>query len=154
MADLSLFLQLESRLVGPAGLEILKKLVGLRMQQIKVEVFHAAVFQLLREELADALRAHLEHAVGELVGNQVALARVAAGQAGPQCLLALAAMVAVGRVKIVEAVLQEIVDHGRHLFDINLSVLFRQSHAAESEILLYFRENLVHYGVFCLHKGR
>ena len=102
------------------------------VQQVVVEVVHAAAFELLLKKGQHVL-AGLEHAGGELVRQDVALARVTRGEAVSDRKLALAVEVAVGGVEIGEAGGEELVHHLTYLFLVHLVAEHGQAHHAETE---------------------
>ena len=135
MAHLALLLQLKGRLVGAALLVVGIAALALGMHQIEVEVIDAAGLQLAFEQGAD-IRLGLEEAAGKLVGQDVLVPGVAAGEAGLQRRLALALDVAVGGIKIIEARVQERIHHLLRFLQIHLIAVHGQAHAAESKIFL------------------
>ena len=139
MAQLALRLHGESGLIGPAALELLKVAAVLGVHQIEVEIIHAADVQLGQDEGAH-VGLGLEVGIGELVGEQILAAVIARGEALAEYLLALAAVVAVGGVEVVEAGAEEGVHHLLHLGDIDFAVGHGEAHAAEAEIAVDLRE--------------
>lgn len=137
VAHLALGLQLERRLVGAAVLEVLVVCRPLRVHEVEVEIVNAAGFELALEEGAD-VRLGLEEALGQLVGQDVLVTAMAARQALFQRQLALAVKIAVGGVKVVEALRQKIVDHLLRLLNVDIFALHRQAHTAKAKILLNF----------------
>lgn len=102
MADLALGLEVERRLIRAARLELLKILGILGVHEVKVKIIHTAGRKLARKERAD-VGLGFKKASGQLIGQDIAFARVTAGQAGSERRLASAADVAVRGVEIVEA---------------------------------------------------
>ena len=143
MADPALGFQRKGGLVGAAGLELFKIVGVLGVHQVKIKVVHAAGLQLAFKKRAD-VSLGLEIAVGQLVGQTVGLAGVAAGQTLFQGQLTLAANVTVGGVKIVESLRQKLVHHAGGLGNVHLVVVHRQAHTAKAEILFHFI-HLLHY---------
>ena len=143
MADPALGFQRKGGLVGAASLELFKVVGVLGVHQVKIKVVHAAGFQLAFKKRADVSLC-LEIAVGQLVGQTVGLAGVAAGQALFQGQLTLAANVTVGGVKIVESLRQKLVHHAGGLGNVHLVAVHRQAHTAKAEILFHFI-HLLHY---------
>lgn len=133
MADLALGLEVERRLIRAARLELLKILGILGVHEVKVKIIHTAGRKLARKERAD-VGLGFKKASGQLIGQDIAFARVTAGQAGPERRLASAADVAVRGVKIVEALRQKCIDHLLCLGKIDLLALHGQPHTAEAEI--------------------
>ena len=135
VADLPLGLERKSRLIGAVRLEILKDLRALRVHQIIVEIVHAAGRQLLLEHGAD-VRLGVEEVFRQLVRQQKALARIAAGETVAERQLALALQIAVRRVKIVEARVQKRIHHAAGLRRVHFLSLHRQAHKTEAEFSL------------------
>ena len=133
MADLALGLEVERRLIRAARLELLKILGILGVHEVKVKIIHTAGRKLARKERAD-VGLGFKKASGQLIGQDIAFARVTTGQAGPERRLASAADVAVRGVEIVEALRQKFIDHLLCLGKIDLLALHRQPHTAEAEI--------------------
>ena len=132
--------QRESRFIGAAGFELLEFVRVLRVHEIKIEIINAAGGQLLREKRANLLLA-FEETAGQLVGEDVLIAGVTAGQTGSERGFAFALNVAMRGVKIVEAFSEKGIDHLPGLVEIDLAALHRQAHCAETEILfdsIYF----------------
>lgn len=73
----------------------------------------------------------LEEGGGQLVRQDIALARVAARQTLAQGQLALALQIAAGRVEVVKARVQKRVDHAAGLRRVDVLAVHRQAHAAE-----------------------
>ena len=134
MADLALGLEGEGRLIGAAVPVVLVVCHALGVHQIKVKVVHAAGCKLALKERADVLFL-FKIGPAQLVGQDIVLPRVTAGQALLQGQLALALKVAVGRVKIIEALLQKAVHHLFCLLYIDVLADHGQAHTAEAEIL-------------------
>ena len=134
MAHLSLLFQLEGRLIGPALLVVGIAAFALGVHQVEVEVLHAAGIQLALQQGPD-VRLGFEKAAGELVGQDVLVPGIAAGEALFQRRLAFALDIAVGGVKIVKARLQKGIHHFLGLLDIHLFALHRQPHAAKAKVL-------------------
>ena len=135
MADLALGLELEGRLVGMTLFIVAVIARALGVHEIKVEVINAAGLQLALEEGPD-IRLCLEKVAGQLVGEDVLFARIAAGQAGLERRLALALNVAVRGVEIVEARFEERVHHAAGFGRVDLRAVHGQAHTAEAEVLL------------------
>ena len=135
MLDFALGLQRKSGLIGPAFFEMLVKHCTLGVHQVEIKIVHTAGFQLALEKGTD-VSLSFEESAGQLVGQDVAVAGVAAGQAGLQRRLAPALKVAVGRVEVVEALLQKIIDHPAGLSQIDLTILQGQAHTAKTEVFL------------------
>ena len=139
MADLAFGLELLRDLKSIAAAELLIVVSGQRVQQVEVEIFDAAGLQLAFQERADILL-FVEEAVAQFVGQQVAVPRVTAGQAGAHGLLAQTAQVAVRGVKIAETACDEIVHHTADLVGVHAvgGAVFagdhRQAHHAETEL--------------------
>ena len=131
--NLSLGLQFKSGFVGAALLEMRIIPRSLRVHQIEIEIIDAAGFKLTFEEGTD-ISLGLEEIRRQLVGQYVAVARIAAGKTGFQCFLALALQISVRGVKIVEARVQKSVNHTVRLGYVNFAVLHRQTHTSEAEI--------------------
>ena len=132
VADLSLGLELEGGLVGPAGLEVLEVAGVLGVHQVEVEIFRAAGLELPLEQGTD-LGLGLKEDVGQFVREQIAVSGIAGGQALAEGGLAFAAVVAVGRVEVVEAGLEEGIRHPANLGGVDLLAVHREAHAAEAE---------------------
>ena len=134
MPDLALGLQLLGDLIGVTFLEMGVVPGPLGVHQVEIEIVHPAGLQLALKEGPDVLL-RLKEVGGELVGQDVLLPGIAAGEAGLQRPLALALQVAVGGVEVVEARAQEGVDHFRRLRDVDLFALHRQAHESKAKIL-------------------
>ena len=81
---------------------------------------------------------------GKLVGQDVAVSWVSFSQAFPDGDLALFREIAVRGIEVVKASFQVQVKHFADLFhDDVLVFVYRQSHAAETELVMNFREKLV-----------
>ena len=93
MLDFALGLQRKSGLIGPAFFEMLVKHCTLGVHQVEIKIVHTAGFQLALEKGTD-VSLSFEESAGQLVGQDVAVAGVAAGQAGLQRRLAPALKVA------------------------------------------------------------
>ena len=116
------------------------------MHQIKIEIIYAAGFQLLLEEGTDVL-VFLNVVAGQLVGKDVCFPGIAGGQAFLQRDLALAVKIAVGGVKIVEAVREKHVHHFAGFFKIHFLALHGKAHTAETKIFLHFVKTGLHIGI-------
>ena len=134
MADLALGLEGKGRLIGAAGLEMRIVALALRVHQVEVKILDAAGLEPLLKQWAD-VRLGLEEVRRQLVGQDIAVAGIAAGEAGLQRGLALALQIAVGGIEVVEARVQKRVHHAACLREVDLAVLHRQKHAAEDEVL-------------------
>ena len=132
--DLPLRFQLQRRLIGPAAFEHGEVFHTLGVHQVEVKVVHAAGFQLALEEGANVLLL-FEVEVGQLVGENITVAGIAAGQTLPQGQLAFAAQIAVGGVEVVETRLQKGVHHPAGLEYVHRAVLHGQAHCAKAKIL-------------------
>ena len=155
MPDFSLRLQFQRRLVSPAAGIFFEPRPALCVHQIEVEIIHPAGLQLLRKQRPDFLLGFKE-VVGQLVGQNVLIPLIPGGEAGFDGLFALAAEVAVGGVKIVEARRQKGIHHLRGLLDIHRIAHHRQAHKAKTELLLNFRKDRFHIHVsftFCCGAG-
>ena len=148
MPDLSLLFQVERRLIGAAAPELFKIFTRLRVHQIEVEILHAACLELALKEGTDVLL-FLEIGLGQFVGENERLARMALDEAVAQRRLALARKIAVRRIEVVEALGQEGVDHALELRVIDLAPLHRQAHAAEAEIFMYVFKHPLSSLCFC-----
>ena len=81
---------------------------------------------------------------GKLVGQDVAVSWVSFSQTFPDGDLALFREIAVSGIEVVKASFQVQVKHFADLFhDDVLVFVYRQSHAAETELVMNFREKLV-----------
>ena len=108
------------------------------MQQVEVEVFHAALFELL---LKDRFGVELLHTLDDLmsrklIGKIKALPRVAReGLAYGK--LGAAAVIGIGRVKVIDPARNSTVDHAVELLLIDVLILAagdeRKTHRAEAE---------------------
>ena len=117
----------------------------LGMHQVEVKILHTAGFQLLLEQGTDIL-VFLDEVAGEFIDQDVLVPGIAGGQAFFQRKFALAAQIAVGGIKIVEACRQEGIHHFVGFFNVHLAVYHRQTHTAEAEVLFNF-------GKISCHKG-
>ena len=104
------------------------------MHQVKVKIVDAAGLQLALKERTNVFF-FFEKGHGQLVGQNIAAARMAAGKTGFDRLFAFALQIAVRGVKIVETGVQKGVDHLTGLLDINRAVFHRQAHKAKAEVL-------------------
>ena len=121
MADLALGLEGKGRLIGAAGLEMQIVARALRVHQVEVKILDAAGLELLLKQRAD-VRLGLEEVRRQLVGQDIAVAGIAAGEAGLQRGLALALQIAVGGIEVVEARVQKRVHHAACLREVDLAV--------------------------------
>ena len=83
MLDLALCQQFQGHFVSPKLLIAAEAVLILSMHQVKIEIIYAAGFQLGLEQRPDILGLGDEMA-GQLVGQDVAFPRMAAGQAFPE----------------------------------------------------------------------
>ena len=135
MADLSLFLEFQCRLIRMTFLELFKLFNILGMHQIKVKILHSAAFQLGLKKRADILF-FFEEISCQLIRENIAFSRVTARQAVFDRKLALSADIAARRVKVIESLFQEIIDHLTDLFLVHLFPDHRETHTAKSKIFL------------------
>ena len=136
VANFALCLQREGRLIGPALLVVGVVAGTLGVHQVEVKVIYTAGIQLALEEGAD-VRLGLEVVGRELVRQNVAVARIPAGQARLQRRFALLLQIAVSGVKVVEPRLQKGVHHLCALRQIHFAVFQSgQAHKAKTKILL------------------
>ena len=112
------------------------------MEPVVVEVVHAALFQLFVE---DALQVGLfiDGPHGHLGGHGEGLTRVALDHRFAQGLLALAAVIGIGGVKVGEPLLDKAVGHCLELLDIDARLVVRvgerQAHQSKSKFShIYF----------------
>ena len=110
------------------------------MHKIKIEIIYAAGFKLAFEQRSDFF-VSFEIRTRKLVCKNIAFAGVALNQCFAYCGLAFLRKITVRRVEIVKAGIQKAVDHFAELGNINLFVLHRQTHTAESKIFLYLGKN-------------
>ena len=137
MADAALFLLLQEIVDdAPAGVRI--RLDGLFvhvMQQVEVKVVHAALFQLLLENGSGIVVA--AELVTGVFGGQIEAAAVVVLQHTAHDPLGHAAVIGIGGVEIVDAMLHGIADHVRRgLFvDVRRGAAGnqRQTHGAEAQ---------------------
>ena len=138
VTDLALSLEIESGLVSASGLVLLKIVSVLRVHKVKVEVIHSAGFKLAFKKRTDILF-FFKVIAGELVCENVGLARIARGKGSLESRLALAFNVSVSRVKIVEARSHKYVYHFGELLGVDLAVIEHgEAHASKSEVLFCF----------------
>ena len=117
------------------------------MHEIKVEILHAADFELAFEEGAD-IRLLLKKVVGKLVCEQIFRSVAAARQAFAERDLALSGKIAVRGIEIIEARVDEGIDHLRKFFVVHVAVFQkRQAHTAEAEVLFDLGKHF--YFPFC-----
>ena len=103
------------------------------MHQVEVEIRHADRLKLAFKQRAD-LRLRIEVMGGQLVGDGIALPRVAAREANLQRRLRFAGDVAVRRVEIRKAAFHKPIHHFCEQRRIDLAVFQkRQAHASEPE---------------------
>ena len=136
---LALFFQLERVLIGVQLLVFFKYRLRLRVQEVEVEVVHSAALELLFKQRAYLVLA-VKQRIGELVGENEAVAGIALYDAVAYRRLALTADVDACGVEIVEALCHELVNHLRELGVVDLFAVHGQSHATEAEIFLYIGE--------------
>ena len=155
MADLALGLEGEGRLVGAALLIVAVVACTLRMHQVIIKVFHAAGRQLAFKQGAD-IGLGLKEVAGQLVGQDIAIPGIAAGQAGLQRRFALALNIAVGGIKVVEARLQKSVHHTAGFGGIHRVAVHRQAHAANPKFFFTFSmsKRSFLYPALLLKRGR
>ena len=110
MLYLSLGFEGERRLVCAAFFEFFEYRFVLRVHEIKIKVVNAARFKLALEKGTDIFFA-VEEVACQLVGKDVALARVALCQPFAHRYFAFAAEISVRGVKIVEALCDKGVNH-------------------------------------------
>ena len=133
MTDLSLSLQGEGRLIGPARLEV--GVVGgpLGVHQVKVKIVHAAGGQLDFKEGPD-VRLRFEEVVCQLIRQDIAVPGIAAGKALLQGRFALALQIAAGRVEVVEPCFQKRIHHPLGFRDVHIFSLHGQAHTSKAKI--------------------
>ena len=135
VAHLSLGFQLLHCLKSAAGREFFV-IVGVQcVEQVVVEILHAAGVQLGLQKGAD-VRLGLETAVGQLVGQRVGAAGMPLHQRGADGGLAFAVQIGVGGVKIGEAPFQKQVHHLAELGVVHFAVFQHgQAHTAKAQRL-------------------
>ena len=101
------------------------------MQEVEVEVVHSATLELLFKQRAYLVLA-VKQRIGELVGENEAVAGIALYDAVAYRRLALTADVDACGVEIVEALCHELVNHLREFGVIYFFAVHGQSHAAEA----------------------
>ena len=146
MANFSLVPQRHDRFIGVHLLVLGKQILILGVHQVKIEIIYAAGFQLLLEEGTDVL-VFLNVVAGQLVGQNVRLPGITGSQALFQRDLALAVKIAVGGVKIVEAVREKHVHHFGGFFKIHFLALHGKAHTAKTKIFLHFVKTGLHIGI-------
>ena len=113
------------------------------MHQIEIKVIDTAGFQLLFKHRTD-VRFGIEILFGKLVGQNVAVSWISFGKAFSDGDLTLFMQIAMSGIEVVEASFQVKVKHFTDLIhDDVLVFVYRQSHAAETELVMNFREKLV-----------
>ena len=143
VAHNALGLQLLGDVVGP-GLGILYMAVPVvGMEQVKIEVLHTALFQLLVEQ-GQNVRLGLVAGGSELVRQHESLPGMPLGDTFPDCQFALVIDVEIGGIKVIEAGFQEGIHHFVGGFDVHILADHGQAHHAEAEILFDFRKICVH----------
>ena len=115
------------------------------MHKIEIEVIDAAELKLALEEGAD-IRLLIEVGGGELIRERIRLAGIAARNAAFDRLLALAAEISVGGVKVIKARLDKSVCHLNKFLVPDLAAIHRKTHTAEAEVLFNLLKILFHSG--------
>ena len=103
------------------------------MEQVEIEIFYAAMGQLLLKNTLQ-ISAVLKIPQRQLGGQLEALPGVPVHQSGFHSLLGFAPQIAVGRVKIGEAGLQELVHHLLGLFQVHFLAQHGQAHQPKAQL--------------------
>ena len=136
MAYLALLFEGKRSFIGIASPEFFKNLLVLRVHEVEIEILHAARLQLAFEKGTDVCLG-MEIRIGQLIGQNKRITRVAFGKTFPDGDLTLSAQVPVRCVKIIESARKEGIDHAAHLRFVYLAVLHGQAHTAKAEVLLH-----------------
>ena len=146
MADLALFFLLH----GPAEavvlfIQIIIFPIFQTVEEIKVKILHSAFFQLLPEDPIPVLWSI--HDPGRQFGGQIkTLSRIAVHQRLFDHPLGIAAVIHVGRVKIVKSALHISVHHALYPIHVHRSVILGQAHQPKSQLRHLFCLNpLTHH---------